>query len=390
MPNTSLLSNVSTSQLDQIALNMADVERLSNIGDIGIAVDYSDNMLANEMQNEFPLAMWLLNTQASRRMRAKQRDGSIDIRKDSTGKFQITLPWTVGTTPPTDTSEECCWVPFDLQKCGAQAPIDLLCLKRCEDLLENFMNDIRRFGTNDLVGNGFQNAGETVEQARTRMDLISMAWFTARNIILGTSDTATETLKKFHGLMEILEQADVIKLSAQNILAGFDSLACRLAVLGGGDYIIAVHPLTYMAIDNAVQPGQFGTLPNGWTRDGGVLRFQGIPFIQDKLVTLDMKESTGEAYLLDGRTVGAWMMTNLRPEEKYWRFSGDYNKKIAEGCAGECKYYYNAGTAFGTNANKLAVLTEIPLSANCTGTSLFGLDNIIQPTTIVSMDVKTA
>ena len=104
------------------ALNMASVDldslsKFSNIGEIGIGLDYSNNQLANEMQNQFPLLNWLMGTAVSQRWASEASQGSMDIHNDtSDGLFKVTMPWMVGTTPPEDMSSECCWIPLELQK----------------------------------------------------------------------------------------------------------------------------------------------------------------------------------------------------------------------------------------------------------------------------------
>ena len=79
------------------ALNMASVDldslsKFSNIGEIGIGVDYSNNQLANEMQNQFPLLNWLMGTSVSQRWASEASQGILLIRQDtSAGLFTVTM-----------------------------------------------------------------------------------------------------------------------------------------------------------------------------------------------------------------------------------------------------------------------------------------------------------
>lgn len=365
-------------QLESVA---TDIETLSsNIGEIGMGIDYSNNTLANEMQNRFPLVDWLLRTPASRRIRAQRDRGTLTIHRND-GELYLVAPWTVGTLPPEDTTGECCWIPFDLTKCGQEVPLKLLCLKDCDKILDNFVFGQKRFGSNDLVGE-FANVGETVKEARNRMARVSMAWFTARNIILGTTTTATATLKPFHGLLEVVEDPAVVKVLGSNILAAFDMLGCRISQLGSGDYVFAVHPLVYESIKREVTLDRFGRYPEGWSRNGEEVTYSGIGFIRDKLVPVDMSAGTGDVWLLDGEQVGAMMGTELQPGERFIRRTFDTDT-VENGCANECTYYYNYGTVFGGNTNHAAVITNVPVSANCLGDALTGLDLLIQPETLV-------
>lgn len=379
--------NVSTKQLETVAQDLTQIIKLSsNIGDIGIAPDYSKNVLRNPMQDQYPLLRWLMATSMSSLIRNASRQGLAQIHKDTdTGQWMIMLPYSVGTEAPIDTSGACCWVPLDIAKCGDKAPLNLLCLKDCYDIMDELINENRYPGSNDLTSY-FLRPGESVQAARKRMAKMSMAFFTAWNVILGVSSAGTEVLKPFHGLLEVMEDPAVIKIVGSNILGAFDSLMCRLEVLGSGNYTVAVHPLTYQGIDSVVQPGRFNQLPPGWTRGGnGELRFNNIGFIKDKMVPVDMVTGTGEAWVLDGGTTGVYLGTDLFPTDDFIRHSYASNDDPTKGCASECDFYYNFGSVFNSNPNHLAMITDIPLSANCLGNSLAGLDGLIKPDTLVPM-----
>ena len=74
--------------------------KMSNIGEIGISTDYSDNQPATDFQNRFPLVDWLMRTPVSAQAQARFNSGSLSITKDNKGVFQVLLPWTYGTTLP--------------------------------------------------------------------------------------------------------------------------------------------------------------------------------------------------------------------------------------------------------------------------------------------------
>lgn len=379
---------VSNRDLDRVAFSATEIKKFSsNVGDIGMAPDFSNNTLRNVMQNEFPLLTWLWNTPLSNQMRNTAGVSNGNVHKDEeTGEWMLMLPYTVGTLPPQDTSGSCCWVPFDIAKCGSKAPIRMLCLKDCDDILSNLINQTRRAGGNDLTGT-FQNPGETVAAAKKRMARLSMAFLSARNMILGVSTSGTDVLKPFHGLVEVLENPAVIEILGTNILGAFDELGYRLRALGmNGNHVIAVHPFTLLGIEAVVKPGLNGQLPQHWTRNGDNLAFMGISFIPDKLVPVDVTAGTGEAWVIDGASTGIYTGTSLAPSDAFIRESFEHNDKPTEGCAGECTYYYNYGSTFTNNHNQLARIVDIPLHAGVLGNTLQGLEGLIQPTTLVPMD----
>lgn len=383
---------------DNIRVSLAELEKASwsenatkklasNIGDIGIAPDFSNNMLRTPLQNDFPLLQILLQSALSTSMRNIRDRGLSAIHKDEDGVWQLMLPYTVGTLPPADTTGLCCWVPFDITRCGDTIPLNLLCLRDCECILDILINRERRAGRNDLTGY-FMRQGETVRDARDRMNRLSMAWFTALTIYNGISTAGTEVLKPFHGIREIMEDDAVIKIfGGANPLWAFNALWCRLSLFDatGANFVISAHPLVIDNIRSFVRPGMNGMLPDGWTMTGNELRFRGIRFVPDKFVPYDIATGTGDAWVIDLSTTGIYLGTTLAPQSNfiYDQFSG--NNEPDECCGEECRYYYNYGGAFNTNPNTLAVITDIPASANCSGSVLAGLDNLIIPNTLVPM-----
>lgn len=384
------LTTFSKAYLDyeQARQNLAASATKSNVGTVGIGTDYSDNSPANPFQNVFPLVSWLMATPASRKMQNAMNRGAWSLSKKEDGKFYIQLPFTYGTTEPKSTQGECCWVPLDLAKCGSNAPLALLCLKSCEPIMDNLVNETRKIKSNDMICY-FQREGETIKDAQKRMDLISMAYFTAINVILGTMATGTATLKPFHGLLEVMEDKAVIKIAGANVLSAFDSVGLRLAALGDGDYKFACHPLVLEGIKSVIVPGKFnGEYPDGWTKsENGEITFKGHGFVADKLVPCDITAGTGDVWVLEGNTVGLVMGTTFQPSEKFQRHTFGATDNPSEGCGTHCDYYYNFGCAFGTDANRLMVIQGIPMSAATLGGALNGLDLVLKPTTIVPINI---
>lgn len=354
----------------------------SNVGDIGRVPNMSNAQLRNPIQNEFPVVDWLMSTAASQQMRAAR--GLAHPFKDVDGEWTLLLPYTVGTLPPADTSGACCWVPLDIAKCGGTVKLKLLCLKDCDNIFDNLVNQTRVAGAQDFT-NYFLRPGETVKAARERMALMSMAWFTARNIMMGFDNAGTDTLKPFHGLYQVMENPAVINIHGSSILEAFDKLYCRLQVLGTGDFVFAVHPLVYQGIDAMIVPGRWNTLPQGWTRNGTELRFHNIRFIQDKNMPINMVNASGTVFLLEGNSTGVYMGTDLMPTQSFRRHGFTSTDDPAQGCASECDFYYNYGAAFNTNPNRLAVISDVPIDLACAGDTLFGLEGLIQPDTLVPM-----
>lgn len=377
--------------MDALKSKQVDVDELSkysNIGEVGInLVDYSDNYPANEFQNSFPLVEWLMTTPISRQSRTAMNDGSFRPFKGADGKWHILTPVKFGTTPPEDTTGECCWIPFNLTKCMSDAVISFLCLKDCYPELDRLIGDQARFKEGDMT-NFFQRQGETYNQARDRMARLSMAWFTAHNIILGTLDTETPVLKPFHGLLDVMSGADVIQIGGTDIISAFESVSCREALMSDADVFYAVHPLVYEGIKSVIRVGQYGELPEGWTKVDGELRFNGHRFIVDKMVPVNMETGTGDIWVLDRNTLGVFLGTGLEPSDNFTKETFAPTNNREDGCASECKYYYNYGTVFATDTNKLAVITEVPIGTNCLGSALNGLDLLVTPETIVPIDVE--
>lgn len=357
-----------------------DIKALAtNIGDIAYDCYGMDGAtLKTELQNRFPLVMWLLGTRLSSTVMSAATRNMVGIHKDEDGEWVIEVPRTIWSELPTSTENECCWLPFDFAKCAGNVPLKLLCLKDCDKILDNFVGDLIRPGRIE----GLASSGETLASVKKRIARLSMAFLTARNVILGVDNAYTDTLKPFHGLLQVMENPAVTNIYGGNILSAFDELACRLSVLGDfAGTVIAVNPLIYGAIDAEIRPGQNGELPANWERRGDTLYFKGIRFIQDRLIPVDVANGTGDAWVLNSDAVGAYLATDLAPTDRFIRTTGSV-AEAADGCFVDCTYYYNFGAVFNNNANKLAVISDIPVASACTNV-LTDLAGLINPETLI-------
>ena len=207
-----------------------------------------------------------------------------------------------------------------------------------------------------------------------------MAFYTFHTVILGTSNTSDNIVKPFHGLLEVLQNSAVVSISGANLLAAFDSIACRLAVLGGNGWVFAVNPLIYRSIAEVVVPDERGNLPANWSKDAnGRLRFMGIGFIDDKLVPVDMTNMTGDIWLIDGEATGMFLGYAVGNEKE---IKNDFTEQTLEnGCGRLCTYLYNYGTVANNNANRVMVISGVAVSSACT--EIADLASLINPTTLV-------
>lgn len=363
------MNYMNTSLLDAHAVDMAKLS--TNLPEIiGQDCTGAGFDLASEVQNNFPLVTWLLNTSLSSRVRSLvYSNGFHLVTKDDKGNYQIGVPASLNTVTPKSSNTECCWAPMDFAKTESQMPLNLLCLKDCDSITDDLLGKVLGFGNTTV--DTFVNRGDTAAEVKRRVARMSMAFYTAYTAVLGLDDTYTDILKPFHGLMQIMEDATVVKISAANdVLAAFDSLLCRLLVLGinPNDVVIAVHPVIYNSILSLIVPGQWNELPYGWTRSGDTVKFHGISFLQDKLVPIDSATSKGEAWVLTGDAVGLFMFGQLLPDGDFVRTSGFGEATPTDGCGQTCTYYFNIGTALANNTNRLAVITGISVSAACTDT----------------------
>lgn len=387
-----MFENVETKNLDKVAVDKAELA--SNFPDVvNDCYGIDGASVASIIQDKFPLVDWLMDTTPSREIRAElnraQATGGCVNRfhKAQVGapgaevtKWVMETPRSIWTTEPTSTANECCWLPFDFAKCAGYTPINLLCLKDCGNIEDDLMGDILRYNERNSVS-PIAYSGDTYNEVRRRIDRLSMLFYTAHNVIHGIDDTYTDTLKPFHGLLAVLENPAVQHVQGTNILAAFDQIGCRLDILGG-DQVIAVNPVIYASIAAAIVPDQNGNLPAGWTKDGNTVRFHGRRFIQDKLVPVDTAAGKGEAWVLDGETLGMFLATDLAPTDRFVRYSGINNVDPATKCGEECMYMYNLGTVWGSDANRLAVIYDIPVQSACTS-AVSDLSALVQPTTLI-------
>lgn len=380
-----IYDNMSVSEMENIAVDMRYLA--TNFPEVipdccGLGAEEKTRFME---ENE--LYFWLLNTPLAQFIRARINENRDEmsacvLHKDTTtGGYVIDLPGTYWTLPPQDTSGECCWVPFDFAKCSTSVPVNRLCLKDCDNLDDIILGRYRRL--NRSYGR-FGRRGEDYVSVKERIAKLSMAWLTPNNVILGTDGNFTPTLKPFHGLLQVMMNPAVAAVDGTSILAAFDSAWCRLKLLGYRNTIFTANQIIIDSIAEKVQPGQNGRLPEGWSKDGGVLRFHGIRFVADYRIPVDFTTSTGDVYLLSGDAVGAWMAANLLDPIKRPSYNGGQftEQSYADGCGAECKWWYNYGAVFNNNANKLMKIVNVPISAACLA-STGDLGSLIVPETMV-------
>ena len=132
-------------------------------------------------------------------------------------------------------------------------------------------------------------------------------------------------------------------------------------------------------IKAVIKRDERGEYPDGWSVDAnGRLRFEGIGFIEDKLVPVDMEAMTGDIWLIDGSATGLYLAYDLGREAERDTFTEETK---ANGCGTECHFLYNFGTVANNNANRVMVISGVPVSSACT--EIADLAELINPTTLV-------
>lgn len=360
-----------------------DVQKLASnfIDIISDCEGLEDFSLRNELQNRYPLATWLSGTPFSRMMRQRSTNPQLfhhGVGEDA-ADWVMEVPGTVYTLAPANSGSDCCWTIPDFAKCASEVPLNFVCLKDCDSIFDSMVYERLRINQRARL-EGFAREGETMEQVENRIRHLWMAFYTMHTVILGTSNTSDNIVKPFHGLLEVMQNDAVISVSGANLLAAFDSIGCRLDVLGGNYWVFALNPLMYRSIEDVVVPDVNGNLPSGWTRgNDGRLRFHGIGFIDDKLVPVDMTNMTGDIWLIDGDSTGMFLGYSIGNEKE---IANDFTEQTLEnGCGQMCHYLYNYGTVANNNANRVMVISGVPVSSACT--EIADLASLINPTTLV-------
>ena len=380
MPNMGTFTLAQARELEYRG-RVVDVEKLATnfIDIISDCEGLEDASLRNALQNYSELAVWLMDTPFANMMRMRSTNPQIFRKSSDEGvEWEMDMPSTVYTLEPANNGADCCWTMPDFAKCGGKVPIDMLCLKDCDNIFDTMVYErLRISDRTDLAG--FARSGETVDDVNRRIRHLWMAFYTMHTLILGTRQTSDNITKPFHGLLEVMQNDAVISVSGANLLAGFASIGCRLDILGGRDWVFACNDLIYRSIESAVRPDENGNLPSGWSRANGRLRFHGIGFIEDRMLPVDLDNSRGDIWLLDGSAVGAFLFYTVGNEKEV---SDDFTETTKEeGCGRFCHYLYNAGTVANNNANRLMVISGVPISAECT--EIADLAGLINPQTLV-------
>lgn len=358
-------------EVQELASNFVDI-----ISDCQSLEDFT---LRNALQDRYPLAVWLMETRFSNILRDMESDPQRFHKGGEDNKqWVMDVPGTVYTLAPANSGDDCCWTIPDFAKCAGSVPMSFVCLKDCDNIFDSLVYDKLRINAKAALER-FAREGETINQVENRIRHLWMAFYTMHTAILGTMQTSDNIVKPFHGLLEVLQNDAVVSISGANILAAFDSIACRLAVLGGDDWVFAVNPLIYRSIKAVIKKDERGEYPDGWSVDAnGRLRFEGIGFIDDKLVPVDMEAMTGDIWLIDGSATGLYLAYDLGREAERDTFTEETK---ANGCGSECHFLYNFGTVANNNANRVMVISGVPVSSACT--EVADLAELINPTTLV-------
>lgn len=357
-------------EVQELASNFVDI-----ISDCQSLEDFT---LRNALQDRYPLAVWLMETRMSNILRDMESDPQRFHKggEDNT-QWVMDVPGTVYTLAPANSGDDCCWTIPDFAKCAGSVPMSFVCLKDCDNIFDSLVYDKLRINAKAALER-FAREGETINQVENRIRHLWMAFYTMHTAILGTMQTSDNIVKPFHGLLEVLQNDAVVSISGANILAAFDSIACRLAVLGGDDWVFAVNPLIYRSIKAVIKRDERGEYPDGWSVSGDRIRFEGIGFIEDKLVPVDMEAMTGDIWLIDGSATGLYLAYDLGREAERDTFTEETK---ANGCGSECHFLYNFGTVANNNANRVMVISGVPVSSACT--EIADLAELINPTTLV-------
>ena len=359
-------------EVQELASNFVDI-----ISDCQSLEDFT---LRNALQDRYPLAVWLMETRFSNVLRDMESDPQRFHKGGEDNKqWVMDVPGTVYTLAPANSGDDCCWTIPDFAKCAGSVPMSFVCLKDCDNIFDSLVYDKLRINAKAALER-FAREGETINQVENRIRHLWMAFYTMHTAILGTMQTSDNIVKPFHGLLEVLQNDAVVSISGANILAAFDSIACRLAVLGGDDWVFAVNPLIYRSIKAVIKRDERGEYPDGWSVDAnGRLRFEGIGFIDDKLVPVDMTNMTGDIWLIDGEATGMFLGYPVGNEKE---IKDDFTEETLEnGCARLCTYLYNYGTVANNNANRVMVISGVAVSSACT--EIADLASLINPTTLV-------
>ena len=92
-----------------------------------------------------------------------------------------------------------------------------------------------------------------------------------------------------------------------------------------------------------------------------------------------MTNNTGDIWLIDGESTGAVLGYNVGDE---YEINQDFTEQTkANGCGQVCNYLYNYGTVGNGNANRVMVISNVPISSACT--QIADLAELINPKTLV-------
>jgi len=378
--------------------------KLSNFAEVGLCRSYAESFLANSLVNGNPLLAWLMNTPLTRRMANIFERGLPMVTYNGDNTATIQLFSEVYTDELPDTTGECCWLAPDIALESQDAFIRLVCLKDCASILERLIQSRQRITANDRL-EAFRIQGETVEQARFRLNMMTLAFAQMVNLILGSANLQTGIFKGVPGLVGVMSDPRVLAVPCDGgILSSFEQLACRIEVLrmvnrshAGDAMVFVTHPLVIASLRKALyaeacQDGMNSCLPYGWDFTGGwngTFSFMGIPFMSQTVFPINMQTGTGEIWLLNANSVGMFTMApGLMPTSDMIVHIQDATGASPDSsCMEDCWYYYNVIGTFATDYNRLAKLVTCPIDPECMR-GVTGFENVLQPTTLVPRNIQ--
>lgn len=375
------ISNETYKKLALVAVEPKDIMELSTnfIDVISDCESLDDFTLRNELQDYYPLATWLLGTRMASTMRRRSTDPQKFHKSSTEGvEWEMDVPGTVYTLEPSNEGTDCCWTMPDFAKCAGNVPLMMLCLKDCDKIFDQMIMERLRINERASL-EGIANEGETVDDVNERLRIVWFAFYLAHTAIMGTTNTSDNITKPFHGLLQVVQNPAVVSISGANILAAFASIGCRLDVLGGDDWVFATNPLIYSSLKAAIVPDQYGKYPADWEVRDGELYYKGIGFIRDKILPVDLTAGTGDVLLIDGSATGLFFGFNLNDP---YEIRNDFTEQTLEnGCGQVCTYLYNFGAVANNNANRIMVVSGVPISSACT--EIADLAGLINPNTLI-------
>ena len=342
-------------------INLASVSNIQKVlGDCELSQGAT---LKLAVDTAYPLASWLSNTQLAATLGKTIKPGTTQCFIDENNKWRIRIPASVYTTPVEDATTGCCFKSPDIAACGGSFPLNFLCLQDTE----TYMNSIMANNVSiDVRVQNLVDKGYSIQQAKDIINALQFAMYKAYCAVQGT-DAGTPRTKPYHGLLKILQDPKVFKISAETgILAAFEVIGYRLQALSynPSEYVFWCSMPVLMAIKSALTKDIFGNYPTNWEVNGESVSFMGIPFRTDKSCMTDYAEGKGTVMLLHSPSVCYIALNPLQytlPE--YTVRTRTENENAADGCATVTTKYNDVSTVACNDYNRIMLVNNVPLAS---------------------------